>query len=150
MHHGFGIIQQVLGITPHLVPTIFANDSREPALADATSRDLRRQVTFALLRRAHVGQEQSQNLAAHSMPCENLDRWDAQAFLENLSCRSHRTRKGTAYIRVVSTISHIKGRPGLPGQIHGHDHSQVGQVRSAREWVIEYGYVFWCERQGLS
>ncbi len=50
----------------HLAMTVLRDEFLHPPLADAACTDLRIQVAFALLRRAHVVQDQRQDLLVQS------------------------------------------------------------------------------------
>src|SRR5689334_21163905 len=68
------------------------------------------QITLALLRRANVIPQQSQNVALDFSRAHKPNRRDAQSLLVDLAAQSHRTRISPTHNLMIRPRCHIKVR----------------------------------------
>ncbi len=127
-----------LGVVEHsrvsFAQPLHADPPREleqPRGAGVVGRELRAQVGAPLLRLAHRGDQ-----ALDRGLVQRLRR-DHDALLgEAAAARGHRAGSGAADVGVVGT-GDCEAEQRLIGSEHRGDERDVGQVGSAREWVVE-------------
>src|SRR5581483_10101977 len=116
-----------------------------------TGGNLRSEVSLALLRRAHVVEQQRQYIFGGLAFAYQLHRRDAEAFLVDLTAQAHRSRIRTSDIRMMCPGRNKKVGARSPAwprsrcrvDVHGSDQRNVGQVRAAAERIVQHRYVTW-------
>src|SRR5690348_15632969 len=95
-------------------------------------RDLSIQITFALLGRANVVEEEPQDVGLYLPADKKFDRRNAHAFLIDFAAASHRTGVHPADIRMMRARSHVKRRllRSSAGKKDGHHQRDIGQMSS--------------------
>ena len=133
------------GVTEHLRFPIFPLNRSQPPLAGPASRNLRGQVAFSFGGSAHVGQQQRHHVPLEPSVLENLDWWNPQPLLINLSRGPHRARQRPANIGVVRPVRCVERRPSASRQIHRHHHSEIRQMSPAGKGIVEYHHIPWSQ-----
>src|ERR1700678_1135951 len=109
----------------------------QPALANLAGTNLGRQIAFALRGRAHVEQNQRENLAVDAATADDANGRNTQPFLEDLASRPHRPGKGSSNVSMVRTCGHIEYRPWQLFDKHGKNERDVGQMRSTGVGIVQ-------------
>jgi hypothetical protein len=138
-HQPLGVVEQFLDQRLQFACTVLLDHFEHAQLSYAARSDLRIQIAFAFARRAHIQQNQIEDLALYLASPHNAYRRDANPFLKNFGPRAHRSCKCAAHIRMMRTIRHVKRR--LAALIHedGQHHGDIRQVRSTCIWIIQNG-----------
>src|SRR5580704_8673557 len=98
----------MLAVFSDLLLAVFPDDADESAFTGVAGGELGGQVAFALVRSAHVGEQEGHDVLIDYAAPENLYGRNAQAFLEDLAGWAHRTREGSADVGVVRAIGDIE------------------------------------------
>jgi hypothetical protein len=144
-----GPVHQLAGAAPQLVLAVLGREREQALLPDAVGGPLRQQVALALGRTAHVGEDEGQGLALERAGAHQVQRRDAQALAVDVLGARHRAGDGAAHVGVVRAVGAEEIRPRAPGQEHGRDDGQVGQVRAAAVGIVEQHGVARSHRHAL-
>ena len=144
-HHALGVVLERFHLRFDAWLSVLDGRLEQTPHSDVVGRDLRGEVSAALLGRAHVGENNPQNLIVDLSLLEQLHRREAQSLLIDLPRQRHRARRHAADIGVMRTGRQVVGRFSVfnENRRHGGD---IGQVRAAAERVVENDDVARLER----
>ena len=140
-HEAFGVGDQLFGEGVHFFEAVLGDDLLEAALTDTAGADLSSEVALALLRSAHVVEDQREDLGVHLASADETDRGDADAFLIDLATWPHGAGEGPADVRMMGSRRDIEGRGTGALNKDRKDKRDVGQVGAAGKGIIEDGDV---------
>jgi hypothetical protein len=117
------------------VDTPLGDEFADPTQAESVCGDLSHQVAAGLVGRAHVHEQQREQIRAQLPTLDELDRGNPHTFLEDLGgVGGHRSRGQPADVDVVGHVRHHGGEFGT-GEYRG-DEAGVGQVRTAEVRIV--------------
>ena len=156
-HQFLGIIQQIASHTPGVLRAIARAYLAQSLRARVTGRDLRAQVPFALLRRAHIIEQHRQYIRLHRAPPHQFHRWNAYALLIDFAAKPHRPGISPAHIRMMRPRRNMKIGPSVgagdsPARfyIHRRDQRDIGQMRAAAKRIVQHHNISWLHRARIN
>ena len=139
--HPFGVILQVTHVGLHRIDAVLACDGNESSLTGTVRRDLRCQVSLPLYGRAHIGEDQVQNVLDHLTITDEAQGWNPDSLLIDGVRQRHRSGGDAAHIGMMCPIRHVERRRIISFHVDRLNQRDIREVGATAKRIVDDHYV---------